>query len=323
MKILIRERLKPFSHTPGSSCLLPGTLLKIEAFPTLIRIGKKIALSLGLSGPVRGFTLEQDLEKNRVIIFGHAKEGFYRLEIKANSSGIEVIVLNTPPGALTINDKLLKRREKLVFSETTDFFLPPVWERLSLGMHRKQDWDLVLRRFDLKEILPVLFGLGQKVPSQTRGELGVVAPELSDLEAFCRTAFSNILVPRAFDDQHQGVVSKLETISQAAIALRSLFFAQEGTKLRLLPAPLFHSGRLVHLQAVGIGEIDLEWASKKLKRAILRSSSTQEISLRLQAELHSFRIRSSLSQKGVRHSVETPLAIEKGKTYFLDRFQKS
>ena len=65
MKIAIAERLKPFSHTPGVACLIPGTCWKVEAFPTLLRIGEKYDLPLPITGPVADFTLELDLEKVR------------------------------------------------------------------------------------------------------------------------------------------------------------------------------------------------------------------------------------------------------------------
>jgi len=74
MKIKIAERLRPFSHTPGASCLIPGTCFAVTAFPTLLRIDQH-EIKLKLTGPVSNFTLQQDLEKNCVFVFGKAKEG--------------------------------------------------------------------------------------------------------------------------------------------------------------------------------------------------------------------------------------------------------
>ncbi|MBM3184411.1 MAG: hypothetical protein FJZ64_03805 [Chlamydiae bacterium] len=369
MKIQIRERLKPFSHTPGAKALLPGTNLRVEAFPTLIRIGKK-EFHLGITGPVRDFTLEQDLEKNRILVFGRAKEGFYRLQIIGLPNAVEMTVQNAPSQGLFVNGTLCRnglknreygkeapqnlyaeratnareqgaseradfegmpmppetdssnhfgiypRKEKLVIDEPIDLSIPSKWERLSLGICKKQDWDLVLRRFDLREILPVLFGLLQKMPN--REENGVLEP--GDLEAFCRTAFTGILVPCHEDLLFQGIQSPLKnTFSFQAI--RSLFFEQQGTNLSLLPRNPFPTGRLTNLQVKNVGEMDLEWASGKLKRAILRTSTSSEISLQLQ-DLHSFRMRTSLSQKGNRHLNNAPLFIESNTTIFFDRFQK-
>src|SRR5690606_10876159 len=102
-----------------------------EAFPTLVRLGKKYDLHLHITGPVKGFTLEMDLERNCVIIFGKAQEGFYRLKIEASQNGIEVKAINVPKVFL-INGKAIKAGDCLFFQEEIEFFLPRLWERLSL-----------------------------------------------------------------------------------------------------------------------------------------------------------------------------------------------
>lgn len=334
MKISIAERIKPFSHNAGSACLIPGTDWLIEAFPALIRLGRKHELELQITGPVKNFTLEQDLERNQVLVFGHAKEGFYRLRFQGSASGIEMLVVNAPCTGLRMNGASVAVRERLVFPYEIEFFIPESIERLSLGMHKHQDWDLVLRRFDLREILPVLFMLGQKVPAQTFQQYLVTIDSTSrcwekgDLEAFCRIAFSKILVPRIFDDQYQGLCSLDITESDPSFLLRkavhwirACFFRQEGPVLSILPESPFKAGRLIHVQVDGIGEMDLEWASGRMRRAILRASANQKIALQLQKELKSFRIRSSLSSKGERLDSAMPFQVEEGETYFFDRFQ--
>ncbi len=331
MKIAIAERLKPFSHTPGAVCLIPGTCCKVEAFPTLIRIAEQLDLRVHLTGPVRDFTLQQDLEKNCVFIFGKACEGFYRLRLQGSAQGIELLADKLPAQGLVVNGSVLRPKEKMFFPMEMEFFLPQVWERLSLGVSKDQDWDLVLRRFDLKEILPVLFGLGQKIPYRTPGPLKGAARLLAEgeLESLCRAGFSDILIPRLFDDQYQGLVSEdgdgedpSFLIQETAKRIRSLFFRQEQNSLELLPDCRFDAGRMTRLQASGIGEIDLEWASSFLRRAILRASSSESIFLVLQKGLHSFRVRTVQSGRGERHMSADPLIVEAGRTYYLDRFQK-
>jgi hypothetical protein len=66
MNLTIAEKFCPFSHTPGSSCLIPGTWWSVQAFPTRLCFShrdQRIEISLELTGPVELFTLEQDLEK--------------------------------------------------------------------------------------------------------------------------------------------------------------------------------------------------------------------------------------------------------------------
>jgi hypothetical protein len=330
MKISIKERLKPFSHTPGAACLIPGTSWEIEVFPALIRLGKKYEAALHVRGPVKDFTLEQDLEKNCVWVFGHAKDGFYRLKFQGKPGGIELAVVNAPLGFL-VNGRQLAKEERLLFADEIEFFLPTNWERLSLGVSKAQDWDLVLRRFDLQEILPVLYGLSQKIPyinPQPLQGTGKLLEE-KNLDSFCRAAFSKILVPRLNDDQHQGfVLPETATgdpcflLQEAARKIRSLFFHQEGSQISLLPLNSFNAGRMIGIQANGIGSIDLEWASRTLRRSILRAASSGEMTIKLFKGLRSFRVRTSLSQRGHRLEAGKPLLFESGKTYYLDQFHK-
>lgn len=330
MKISIKERLKPFSHNPGAACLIPGTCWEIEAFPALIRLGKKYEITLHLTGPVKDFTLEQDLEKNCVFVFGKAKEGFYRLRFQGNAGRVEMTAVNAPLGLLA-NGKPLRPRETIVFDDEIDFFLPKSWERLSLGQSKAQEWDLVLRRFDLQEILPVLFGLGQKLPFIEPQPFNGMRKLLEEgnFESFCRAAFSKILVPRLIDDQHQGLVlPEIATgnpcflLQEAVRRIRDLFFKQEDLRISLFPSCSFDAGRMTCIQANKVGEFDLEWASRTLRRAILRASLSCEIMLELPKGLHSFRVRTALSQRGSRQKEGDPLLIEAGKTYFFDRFHK-
>jgi hypothetical protein len=330
VRISVSQRLKPFSHLPGASCLIPGTSWEIQAFPAFVRIGKKYDLHLHVQGPVKGFTLEQDLEKNCVWIFGRAQAGFYRLKIQAHVQGIEVKVANAPK-EFSINGDSLRPGEILFFSDAVEFNVPTQWERLFLGASKAQEWDLVWKRFDLKEILPVLYGLGQKVPSVGTFALKGTGRllERGDWEGFCRAGFSQILIPRIFDDQYQGL-APIEAsdmppcflLQEAALRLRALFFRQEGNLLFLLPACSFDAGRMVRVSVASFGELDLEWASHTLRRAILRASHSGDLQFHLPKGLSSFRIRTSPSQKGKRHIAREPFSIEAGTTYFFDCFHK-
>ncbi len=314
--------MKPFSHTPGASCLIPGTGAVLQAFPTLIKINQH-EIRLPLTGPVADFTLMQDLEKGCVYIFGRAKEGYYRLRVEGSDSGFNFIVEKGPLKPVKIEAEVPFMQRKPI-------------ERLFLGSHKGLDWDLVLRRKDLKEMLPVLFLLGQKIPSipsqplkgtarllELPEERMLLAPALS---AFMSAAFSHVLVPRLFDDQYQGLASEekvsgdpLFLVQQGAKAIRALFFRQNERRLAFLPAlPIpFDAGKMVGIQAPGIGEIDFEWSKKVLRRAILRPTVSGDLILDLQKELKSFRVGKKQRQKGTE-----PLRLEAGKTILLDQFQK-
>lgn len=315
MRISIANRLKPFSHVPGAQCIIPGTDFILEAFPALLKIGN-LKIHLEVKGPVRDFTVQQDLEKNCVWVFGES----FHIQVTAS------------PDGFTVQD----RNGKRFFPVKIGFSLPQEWERLSLGSHKKQDWDPLWQRGDLRDILPVLYGLGQKIPHFTEQPLTGTGRLLefnkvnarSGLEIFCRAAFHHILVPRLRDDQYQGLCPDEEVegnpfylIQEATRLIRSLFFHQENHHLHLLPFCPFDSGRFVNMQAHGIGSFDLEWLKGKLSGAILRAKQNCEIALTLQKEIGTFRIRNNTRERGRKCKASDPLFVEVGQTYFLDRFQ--
>jgi hypothetical protein len=308
MKITIAQRLKPFSHTPGAKVVIPGTHFVLEAFPALLRIGN---LEIPLDVPVRDFTVSQDLEKNCVWVS--------RNRISASPDGFEILF----------------GKERKFFPIKIAFSLPEHMERLSLGSHKTQDWDLVLRRFDLLEILPVLYALGQKIPPLPPQPHTGTARLLDfpdetaflGLEILCRAAFHHILVPRLSDDQHQGLCPDEEgtgnsfyLIQESARRIRSLFFRQEGNRLSLLPSCPFAAGRMTGVQTT-FGPLDLEWAKGILRRAVLHASMSGEVALDLQKAIKTFRLRLNTWEKGRKRGPSETFLVEAGKTYLLDRFQ--
>lgn len=315
MKIEIRQRLRPFSHLPGAACVIPGSHSIATAFPTLLCIDSH-SIPLRLTGPVRGFTLSQDLEKNCVWVFGQAPEGRFKIRIEAKTGGILVDL----------------GREKKLLPLSNSSPAPTSFERLSMGSHKAQDWDLVLRRFDLEEILPVLFALGQKIPpASPQPTLGTARLlDLSDipsLESFCKAAFHGLLVPRLEDDQHQGFCPEEKAegnpfflLTEASRRIRSLFISQEERTVSLLPVCLFPAGRMTDLELPGIGLLHFEWLKRRLSRFILKASHSTDVQLRLDASIQTFRLQTRGNTKPLKHKTSQPLSIEAGQIYFCDRF---
>jgi hypothetical protein len=322
MKITIAAKLRPFSHTPGASCIIPGTCSVLQAFPTLLRIDES-EIPLALTGPVENFTLLQDLEKHCVFVFGKAKEGYFRLRIEAHDAGYEIRAEKGPLESISV-------------AEEVRFVPQKSLERLSLGSHKAQDWDLVQRRSELKEILPTLFYLGQKVPRISLQPLSGTAQLLKfpaerkelagALLAFFKAGFRSILVPRLFDDQYQGLCpdeggsgNPFFLLQEGVNQIRSLFFRQNDRRIAFLPnlPTPFDSGRLIGIQALGIGAIDFEWSKKTLRRVQICASTSGEVLLDLPKEIKTYRVQKKGKQKG-----SEPLLLEAGKSYLLDRFEK-
>lgn len=329
MKFSIAERLKPFSHTPGSMCVIPGTCSEIQAFPTLLRIDD-FEVKLQVTGPVADFTLQQDLERGVIYVFGKAKEGYFKIRIEASNGGFHIIP-----------EKGKALTERVDVEAEVEFVAEAPLERLSLGNHKAQDWDEVQKRCDLKEYFPVLFCLGQKLPRISPQPLTGTARLLEGPEdrtqlelafqSLFRAAFTKILIPRLIDDQHQGLAPEEPVkgkrhflIQEAAKAIRALFFKQNERRIAFLPQlPIcLDSGRMMNIQAPGIGQIDIEWTKKTLRRAVLRACTTGEVILELQKQIQSFRVRTSLREKGKRQMATDPLLLVEGKTFYLDQFKK-
>lgn len=294
--------MKPFCHLPGTTCIIPGTTIQLQAFPNLLRYidlsnGKAWEEKLDWKGPVDDFTVLLDLKNSQVEVFGKTAAGFRR----------QIIHLATAP-------------------------IPPI-ERLSLGAHTKLDWELVLRRLDMEEMVPVLFELGQLLPRAT-----AEAPILNflnftdktkvahQLKCFFKAGFYSLITPRLSDTDYQGIVeeapvsgSPLALLSAGYLAIRSLLFREEAKTISFLPLlpPEFHAGRLHDLTTSQGDKISLEWSKKLLKKVFITPNKTRLVHLELQKSLKSFRVN-----KKLRQNVEDSLSFETGKTLFLDRFEK-
>src|SRR5579872_2254383 len=165
MHIEIAERLHPFSHLPGTRCLLPKSNWQLHIFPTLVCLKDKdeLKIILDLVGPVKNFTVEQDLEKGHVSVFGKTAEGFLRYRLMQSEKAVEIHFEKLPNGTMHIDlpsGKILVKEnqiQRICASLPCALDVPP--ENLSLGMHRSQDWEMVSRRGDLREILPIWFRL--------------------------------------------------------------------------------------------------------------------------------------------------------------------
>jgi hypothetical protein len=248
MRIQIAERLKPFTHVPGEYCLLPRTTCRCQIFPALIKIENLITIEpesllevqLNIKGPVKDFTVVQDLEKGSIQVWGHAQQGYFRYSLypnlkssfpaalllhieKAPSEGIYFHdILGRAGDVLAVSKNQMKKSEPDALplpSENMSVLFP---ERLSLGNHKAQDWTLVHRRQDLGEIMPIWLKLGESIPYALRSlqrlegtsalletcqELIFQEDRLAVLQGFKNiflAGFDGILSPRLLDTQHQG-----------------------------------------------------------------------------------------------------------------------
>lgn len=359
--IKIAERLKPFSHLPGTSCLLPKSFWQVQVFPALLRFknphqDQSLELMLQVAGPVKDFTVQQDLEKGLLLVFGKTPQGYLRYLIIQEEEGIVLYFQKLPVKQMVLNlqgqEVMIKERGKFLLPfSTQQAHLETPQERLSLGMHKAQDWALVHRRCDLQEIFPIWYRLAGWLPEDLnkkehsagmhillkRCEEAISSAQKNEIvpsfENLFLAGFYSLMTPRLFDFEFQGIVpntteqaggSALFLLKDAQTLIRSLFFHEKGDRTHLLPAlpPEFHAGRFINICSIFKDQIDLEWSKKTLRCVIWRAGHDRTVYLDLQKSIRRFRLRRSHKERGVIVDRDEPLILKKGDTLYLDHFQK-
>ncbi len=324
MNFTIATRLRPFSHLPGTRCMIPGTSFIAEVFPALIRLydlkGQRPHLlkeiPLEMQGPLQHFTVFQDLERRCVTVV---------------SDRTQYHILPT----LDIN---MKKNPETAIGHSQ--------ERLSLGSHKKQEWELLKSREDFCSIFPLWFRLGQLLSLPQLNDKGGIFSLLEEcqktidaghpekiLPAFRSlflAGFSSLLVPRLEDEEFQGIrfstitpqSSPLHLLTEGALLIRSLFFLSEGHKLRILPhlPPAFFAGRFLNVFSP-FGDLSFEWSKKALRCARFLATQDGYVSFHV-APLQSFRVRQTIQERGKTLSSGEEMEIKSGTLYLLDRFKK-
>jgi len=313
----ITEKLRPFSHQPGTSCLVPRSDWIVRAYPALLRV-QETEFAIHITGPVREFTIQMDLERDCLWVWGIAKEGCFRYRLSADVAGLSLYIDRSPKDGFKIGSHTLKAKDKLLLLSGGHLVAPLKPERIFLGISKAQDWDQVQKRNAIHEWAPILYALAQKVPE--RGDVKEGPLTLIDnLPEFFSAAFEGILVPHLNDPLHQGLFSSVGKGNPLALLTRA-FQKLRGYLLvdnQILPALLadWHCGRALHLQSP-YGRIDLEWTKGTLRQMVLHAEKTGEANFIFQKPIKSFRFN------GERLERNQSLSIESGKTYLFDRFQK-
>jgi hypothetical protein len=257
MNISITEKFAPFSHLPGTEVLVPNSDWVIRVYPTLIE-GPGFQTKVCERGPVKDFTVQSDLERGCVWVWGKGADAHFRAQIFADPMGLKMRV---------------KKEETLLAKGGVATTNQPC-ERLFLGCHRAQDVDLAKRRIDSREIAPMLFLLGQK---------SVGAPALVEFDersfeesfsSFYLSSFFGLFSPQKKDLQHLGIARKNlsgNLLAGAYHAIRALLI-QGDQILPHLPSSWI-SGKMTQVQSP-YGMIDFEWSRGQIRRLFLYAEKT-------------------------------------------------
>ena len=346
MRITIAERLRPFSHRAGSRCLIPGSGVAVEVYPTYLRFTDcRLAessvladMELPLTGPVRDFTVQLDLEAACVKVWGQAQQGFFRYRLAADTGAVKLAV-----------DKGEGLQDWSLSTEAAQAAVPAT--RLSLASHKKQDVELAARRGDLATILPCLLRQGALIPeikpapAPYEGTLALLEPCRAQfgerpealhrsLETWFTAGFEGIICPRLVDSDYHGVrpfgekpgaaFSPLQLLQEGAKLIQALFIQSTPEGLVILPSlpPEFHAGRFTDVDCGPWGTVSLEWSKKRPRRLILDAAQSGELVLTLRQDSKSFRLRTSKEDRGIRCDASKPIRVEAGQRYYLDRIER-
>jgi hypothetical protein len=315
-----------------------------------------ITLEMGIDvkGPVHEFTLQQDLEKGSVSVFGRAQDGYFRYSVRQQEEGLCLFFEKVPEPGLQIHyggltERVMgKRKITLHKKRETEFSIS--LERLCLGCHKKQHWTHMQERLDMSEIFPHWLRLGYMVPMSSPepsfSGLSTLlercakhiqnADKESVLTAFSGlflAGFSDMLVPQMRDEKHQGIViehvetdlkAPLTLLSEGSRMIRSLFFEEKEEGLYLLPClpPAFHSGRFLGVKTSKGDRIDLEWSKKQVRRVVVSVGENHQMRLYFPKAIKQYRLRKTLSCKGTLITCGEAITCQPGDTLYLDCFQK-
>lgn len=293
MSIKVVTRFKPFMQEMGEPMLVPGTLNLVEVYPRCL-LFEDGELPMAVSGPVEKFQVTSDCEK-----------GWVRVSYLMNGEYISYRLKGDQP-------------------------LPK--ERLSLGVHKAQDWRLVKRRLDLREVLPLWYFMAPQVSDGQMGPMSELVDEIegliqkkerlsvgAKLMYLFQAGFEGMLVPTEHD-QGFGVSDDVASgipwglLGKTRELIRRLFIKEDAGVIELLPClPVeARAGRFVDIQMDGF-ELDMEWRKGEVRRVALRAKRGGLVRLKV--------AQKTMRLHGKQIATSESLHMEPGESLFLDRFQ--
>lgn len=354
MHLSIFERLKPFSHLPGTIVPIPGSQFAVKVYPTRFSIFNfETEKELGggefnFSGPIKDFTVQLDLEKGRVRVWGDSLEGYFRYSLFLFLYDEITLTVEKCPASVSYLSSGVQLRQGDISQLAEE--LPKLTQRarLSLGKSKAQDWDLSRRRHDIGEALPFWFALAQWYIQKSTSDQSDNAPVVPSLFNQCEEAliqndtlalvpafsdlflagFEGILTPRAQDLDYQGFrlpvinqASPMKLLSDGVNLIQRIFIQQNANELNVLSClpPEFTVGKLIGFP-LEKGILQLEWTKKKIRRMMLLMVEAQGMKVNFH-KIRSFRLKQSEQDRGQRMDNHSELFFEAGQPYYFDRFE--
>lgn len=314
--------LRPYTHLPGTKFPFVEIRKGVQVFPKeLVILPEGQVISLDLKAPMTEFTVFFDIVSQKIEVRGRVEKDPIRYYLFASDGEIGFHQDRGPSLLTSIKKPMTHYREM---------------ECLSLGVSKALDWELVRRRRDLKELLPVWFCLGQiasfqelKNPSLAKSLIDSENPMQAFSDLFL-AGFSGIFYPEKNDPLRQGFClppvsseeNAFQSLAQGYHKLRSLLIQENAGRCFFLPGMLryFAAGRAKNLKT-SFGTVDLEWTKNQVRRVRIDCDHSMRFELAFPKHVETFRLESSndLHLDLANHSI---LDMQEGTQYFLSHFQK-
>lgn len=333
MSIKMGKLYHPFSHLPGESFTIPFSSEKIEIFPTAFRLlSKGELIHLPILGPVKGFTALVDFTRGLIKVFGTGANGYFQYSIYHENNKI---VFSLEKGAI--------KEWPYLFTSKREKPKPIHLERLSFGIQKSPDWELVKRRSLIEEILPFWFLAGQTTVLSDLFEGGHCL--LTDLAnaiekkeilkigdlflSIFKAGFKGVFSPLSEDHFYQGY-SKNPLVTgvnpdfllQEGYRLIRKLLLKEDKQVEIAPLilSLFSSGRAIGLKSQ-FGFIDFEWTKRFLRRFIIKSENASKIFIQFPKEHRRCRLKENGKVKLIDLTKPFSIQLKPSTSYFFDRFE--
>ena len=348
--IKIAHRIKPYSHHKPTKCLIPRSVFSAHIVPGMLTLQneltkRRVLIRILVKGPIEQFTVEINPKRNQVMVSMHTDKGVARYSLYRDANDIILKVEKAPRGGLKLRfndvEQGHSKREEVILAKDQSVMPEPHRERLFLGSTKAQNIEAISWRNDMKEVLPLLFAMSQKVPQiESEKEKGGVYELLKPLgnlkkgheEAWAdlfHAGFESLLAPRANDTDYQGLTkresedSALPMLVQLKSLILSMFIEVSGSTVEVLPnlPKSFVSGKLIGIET-SFGMIDLEWTKRKIRRMAIYATCEEKVTLKFPPNLISYSVSEGRGFKEVIRKASSPLRVIAKTNYYLTNFKK-
>lgn len=315
--------------------MIPLSNWVVTAYPTRMELSDffedMIVIEMALKGPIRGFTLQQDLEKDICRIFGSSEAGYFEFQLFVDFQEKALSIKYARGEAVVVfvdgKQVRLQKGEVIDLIDVLQGKQTETKEKISLGSNRKQEINEIWGRYDLREMLPILYTISQSVLLPAEERITQLPVSEEGFSQFLATGFRSLFVPKRRDENYLGVfyeklpdsLTPLYRLKAFQKAFRMLFLMEEDAKIQLLPNlfSTFHCGRFIGAKVQG-AKIDFEWRSGKLRAVIIYPEKKGELTFLWPKEIQGCRS----DKQEVVQGKQTTVGLKPGKRVILDRFYR-